>query len=58
MNRSSSRISGLSNVMILFTKREDAMNSKKGMKNKIKELDWLLLLGIIGSIHNDERKVI
>ena len=56
MNRSSSRIFGLSKEMILFTKRKDAMNKKKGTKNKT---SWTgcLLLGIIGSNHNEERKV-
>lgn len=43
--------------MILFTKIEDAMNRKNGTKNKT---SWTgcFLLGIIGSNHNEERKVI
>lgn len=57
MKRSSSRIPGLSKVTILFTRREDAMNNMNGTKNKT---SWTgcSLLGIIGSIHHDESKVI
>lgn len=56
MNKSSSRMLGLSRVMILFTRREEAMNSRNGTKNKT---SWTgcFLLGIIGSIHMDERIV-